>query len=429
MFLGIPYAAPPVGEGRFAPPQRPERPEGIRDALAYGATALQPQQEFTLIPEPLVLGDNCLNFNVFTPVPGHSGLPVLVWIHGGGFFAGCNASPWYRGERFARDGVVLVSINYRLGVEGFLPVEDGGADRGVLDWLAALEWVQHNIAAFGGNPSAPRRQHEWTGGAGGDGRAGAETARTAAAGPRHPAHPRHELSEVPIERLLQTRAPPRPDRPGRKPPTFKRSREADGECCRWPPVRRPGTSCPAIRSRPCVAGVASGRPDAPRPRSSTWCSHSWAGDIDDEAADKAFAGDGALCGRARGLPGVAARLHRRGHHGADADRPDVPRAHRSAVRGEGGRRRRYLPLPVGLALAGHGRPVRVGAPGVEIALGSEPPQGLADRMHRAWVGFVTDADPGWPAFSLDTRPVMVIDDESTVMNDPLRLPRSLWGTA
>ena len=76
-----------------------------------------------------------------------------MWIHGGGFFAGCNASPWYRGEKFARDGVVLVSINYRLGIEGFLPVEDGGANRGVLDWLAALEWVQRNIGAFGGDPA------------------------------------------------------------------------------------------------------------------------------------------------------------------------------------------------------------------------------------------------------------------------------------
>ncbi|HEY7946437.1 MAG TPA: carboxylesterase family protein, partial [Acidimicrobiales bacterium] len=138
-FLGIPYAAPPVGEGRFSPPQPPRRWDATRDAVTYGATALQPLQDFTLIPEPLVEGDNCLNLNVFTPSPGRTNLPVLVWIHGGGFFAGCNASPWYRGESFARDGVVLVSINYRLGIEGFLPVEDGGVNRGVLDWLAALE--------------------------------------------------------------------------------------------------------------------------------------------------------------------------------------------------------------------------------------------------------------------------------------------------
>ena len=74
-FLGIPYAAPPVGEGRFAPPQPPESWEGIRETLGYGATALQPHQEFTLIPEPMVDGDNCLNLNVFTPDPGIPGCP------------------------------------------------------------------------------------------------------------------------------------------------------------------------------------------------------------------------------------------------------------------------------------------------------------------------------------------------------------------
>ena len=77
---------------------------------------------------------------------------MLVWIHGGGFFGGCNASPWYRGGPFARDGVVLVSINYRLGAEGFLEVPGAPANRAVRDWVRALEWVQENIAAFGGDP-------------------------------------------------------------------------------------------------------------------------------------------------------------------------------------------------------------------------------------------------------------------------------------
>ena len=100
--------------------------------------APQATQEFALIPEPVVAGDDYLNLNVFTPDPGSAGLPVLVWIHGGGFFSGCSANPWYRGERFARDGVVLVSINYRLGLEGFLRLQDEGGNRGVLDWVAAL---------------------------------------------------------------------------------------------------------------------------------------------------------------------------------------------------------------------------------------------------------------------------------------------------
>jgi para-nitrobenzyl esterase len=152
-FLGIPYAAPPATTGRFAAPAPHEPWDGIRDATRYGATALQPDRGITIIPEPLVAGDNCLNLNVFTPALGDTGLPVLVWIHGGGFFGGCNASPWYAGDSFNRDGVVVVSVNYRLGAEGFLVLPDAPANRAVLDWIAALEWVQENIAAFGGDPS------------------------------------------------------------------------------------------------------------------------------------------------------------------------------------------------------------------------------------------------------------------------------------
>ena len=90
---------------------------------------------------------------MFTPDLGAASLPVLVWIHGGGFTGGCNASPWYRGGPFARDGVVLVSINYRLGAEGFLEIPGAPANRAVRDWVRALEWVRENIAAFGGDPA------------------------------------------------------------------------------------------------------------------------------------------------------------------------------------------------------------------------------------------------------------------------------------
>src|SRR2546430_10589499 len=105
-----------------------------------------------LLPEPIIAGDSDVNLNGFTADLGGARLPVLVWIHGGGFFGGGNASPWYRGGPFARDGVVLVSINYRLGAEGFLEVPGAPANRAVRDWVRALEWVQENIAAFGGDP-------------------------------------------------------------------------------------------------------------------------------------------------------------------------------------------------------------------------------------------------------------------------------------
>ena len=154
-FRGIPYAAPPFGVNRLRPPARPEAWDGARDALAYGPTAPKPpypQPYDELIPEPVIAGEDCLNLNVWTPDPGRAGLPVMVWIHGGAFVNGTAAVPLYAGDRFARDGVVCVTINYRLGCEGFLVLDGASPNRGLLDQIAALEWVQENIAAFGGDP-------------------------------------------------------------------------------------------------------------------------------------------------------------------------------------------------------------------------------------------------------------------------------------
>jgi para-nitrobenzyl esterase len=153
-FLGIPFAEAPVGERRFAAPVPIAPWAGVRDALENGATPQrQALAEITLIPEPSVAGESTLNLNVFTPDPGGaSALPVLVYIHGGGFTAGSPASPWYDGAAFNRDGVVTVSISYRLGFDGFGWIDGAPDNRGVLDWLLALEWVRVNIAAFGGDP-------------------------------------------------------------------------------------------------------------------------------------------------------------------------------------------------------------------------------------------------------------------------------------
>ncbi len=154
-FLGIPFAQAPVGDLRFAAPVPPEPWQGVRDATEYGATAQRGDPGETLIPEPSIPGEATLNVNVFTPVPGDASaaLPVLVWIHGGGYIGGSPASPWYDGRAFNRDGVVTVTVSYRLGFDGFGHIPGAASNRGVRDWLAALEWVRDNVAAFGGDPS------------------------------------------------------------------------------------------------------------------------------------------------------------------------------------------------------------------------------------------------------------------------------------
>ncbi|MFZ5446513.1 MAG: carboxylesterase/lipase family protein [Myxococcota bacterium] len=158
-FLGVPYAAAPVGELRFAPPRRAARWAGTRAATRFGAVAPQP----SLHPSQSVLAplvgpawvsgdDDCLTLNVWTPDPGTSGLPVMVYVHGGGFLLGSGAAPAFDGTAFARDGVVLVTLNYRLGAEGFLALAGGSTNLGLRDQLAALRWVRENIARFGGDP-------------------------------------------------------------------------------------------------------------------------------------------------------------------------------------------------------------------------------------------------------------------------------------
>ncbi len=154
-FLGIPYAAPPFGANRMRPPQPVQPWDGERDATAFGPTVPKgdyPPMYQPLFPEVVIAGEDCLNLNVWTPDPGASGLPVLVWVHGGSFMNGSGSVGEYDGTAFARDGVVCVTINYRLAAEGFLFTGDDAANLGLLDQLAALRWVQANIAAFGGDP-------------------------------------------------------------------------------------------------------------------------------------------------------------------------------------------------------------------------------------------------------------------------------------
>jgi para-nitrobenzyl esterase len=162
IFKGIPYAAPPVGELRWMPPQPVKKWDGVRDAKNFGAIAPQtvmPVGPFGQVPQP-PQSEDCLFLNIWTPGLDNARRPVMVWIHGGAFTLGSGADPSYdTGILPKRGNIVMVSINYRLGMFGFLRLKDvtGGkipatGNEGMMDQVLALKWVKDNIAAFGGDP-------------------------------------------------------------------------------------------------------------------------------------------------------------------------------------------------------------------------------------------------------------------------------------
>lgn len=162
VFYGIPYAAPVSGIARFEAPQPPHTWEGVRDCTKPGPTAQDFLSKHTpTIPEPVRRGAEKLNLTIYAPkdtlpqpdrLTLKHPLPVFVWIHGGSFIKGENACNWWDGGKFTAAGVIVVTINYRLDAEGWLPLPDVPPNRGMLDQIAALTWIQRNIAAFGGDP-------------------------------------------------------------------------------------------------------------------------------------------------------------------------------------------------------------------------------------------------------------------------------------
>jgi para-nitrobenzyl esterase len=165
VYQGIPYAAPPVGELRWKPPQPPARWPGVRDCFEFGPACPQVMPLLLVaVPEMAInapQSEDCLYLNIWAPAdrPAHK-LPVMYWIHGGGFIMGAASQPLYDGEKLARLGCVVVSINYRVGCFGFLAHPSLSAESpqkvsgnyGLLDQMEGLRWVQRNIPAFGGDP-------------------------------------------------------------------------------------------------------------------------------------------------------------------------------------------------------------------------------------------------------------------------------------
>ena len=160
-FKNIPYAAPPIGELRWRPPQSAKNWEGIRDASQFGAACIQPLVK-GLNNELVPSSEDCLKLNVYTPKAGKN-FPVMVWFHGGGLIEGSATEPYYQPVGLTREGVIVVTIDYRIGKLGFFApkelteeAENHGepvGNYGIMDQIYSLKWVHDNIAAFGGDPN------------------------------------------------------------------------------------------------------------------------------------------------------------------------------------------------------------------------------------------------------------------------------------
>ena len=467
-FKGIPYAAPPVGTHRLRPPQPVERWSGVRDTLASGP--MPPQMPYpppwdVLIPERATVGEDCLNLNIWSPDPGSAKLPVMVWIPGGMFEAGSGAT--YDGSRFARDAVVCVTINYRVGAEGFLYLPDGAANLGLLDQFAALAWVRENIAAFGGDPgnvtvfgqsagamsvstllSMPRAEGLFQRAIAQSGGAHqvipAEAARKVAgqlAERLGVEATREAIAAVPVDRLLRAQSELKADLVAHPDPE-RWGAEVVASVLPWQPVVD-GDVVPAPPIDRIVAGAAA---DVDLLAGATTDESMFflvPGGAIDQITHEILAG----AVMAYGLPvDEALAAYRAAHPGAS------PGELLAAVQSD-----RYFRIPVLRLADAHAKSPaatymyefawrsprfegRLGAcHGAEVAFvfdtlgdgtealgGANPPQQLADTMHAAWVAFAANGDPGWPKYDRSRRATMRFDTISAVVDDPRSMERQLW---
>jgi len=468
VFRGIPYAEPPVGALRFAAPRPARRWSGVREALAFGPPPPQGGHFGMDAGSPDPTDDDWLTVNVWSPEPQPgAGLPVMVWIQGGGYEIGMSGLPEYDGGRLAREGrVVVVTLNYRVGAEGFALLEGAPANRGLLDQVAALEWVRDTIAAFGGDPGRVTVFGESAGG----GSVAALLAMDAAAG----LFRRAVVQSMPgtffapelaadVAAACAAELGLRPtvaDLSGVDPRRVAAAGDAVGAAMEqrvshWgrPAQRR-------IPFSPVVDGVVlAATPWQALAGGAGRGVELLVGHTRDE--QRLFSVIGGLLGEvgeeqaAAALdvfaPGpTGAARYREAYPDADPEQlyelvhsdwlfrmPSLQLAEAQA--GSGGRVHAYeltwsAPAMGGAFGACHGLDVPLvfgnldrGRPAMLIG---DPPsleaEALSAEMRAAWTSFAAHGDPGWPAYDTDRRLVQQFDSPSALTSDPERASRLIW---
>lgn len=479
-FKGIPYAAPPLGPLRWLAPQKVAPWSGVREATAYGSMAIQAENVFALPPDLLKLftlggqqklSEDCLYLNVWTSgLDAKKKRPVLFWCHGGAFITGSGSSPWSDGANLCRlDDVVVVSFNHRLGALGYLHLEDiaggdfaGAGTAGVRDIVAALDWVQENIAAFGGDPGNVTIFGESGGGAKvsvlmalpsakglfhkaiiqsgpalqmADREEGTRTARQFLEQVGLDAKGAGDLRKLPVARILAAQNAVQA--------TVSRSSFADRRRLGFNPVID-GAFFPGGPFAPAAPPVSADVPlmiGSNKDEMTLFLGHQpWVtGATFDNLAEAMTPYLGT-----RAAEVIAA--YRRAEPKMSADRIGL------TIVGDLGVRMMSLtiaerklaqgPADVFVYLFAWETPVLGGRlrschtleiPFVFSTLetaeltGDDPARlALGERMSRAWIAFARTGNPGWPAYSTAVRPTMVFDTVSRVENDPYGAERRVW---